>query len=262
MRPELEAAVAAVRAAQARLAGRAGRERIFSKGGRDLVTAADLAAEDAIRGVLQQRFPAYPVVGEERGGERPADGRPFWLVDPLCGTRPFASGLPAYCTNVALVQAGAVSAAAVADGSTGAVFAVAAGEGAWCLEGTERRRLTVGEQNSVLWIDPGGMQLGPWTEHAAAFLRTALLSDRWYVWMLGTTLNFVYLATGGIAGTVFFNVGDPLHSAAGCLLAQEAGAVLTDLAGVPWSLASDSFVGAATPALHEALLAMARASAP
>ncbi len=74
MRPELEASVAAVGAVQVRLAGQAGKERIFSKGGRDVVTTADLAAEDAIRSVLLQRLPDYPVVGEERGGERPPDG--------------------------------------------------------------------------------------------------------------------------------------------------------------------------------------------
>jgi myo-inositol-1(or 4)-monophosphatase len=256
-RPEVEAAVAAVRAARARLAGQAGKEPSFSKGGRDLVTAADIAAEDAIRGELLQRFPDYPIVGEERGGAPPSTSTPHWLVDPLCGTRPFASGLPTYCTNVALVEGDAVTLAAVTDSTNGRIYVATRGRGAWGLASGEPLRIQASERSNVLWVDPGRLQRGPWTAHTAAFLRTALLSDRWYIWMLGTTLNFVHLAGGGIAGTVFFTAPHPLHSAAGCLLASEAGAVLTDLAGTPWSLRSDSFVGAATPTLHDVLLTMA-----
>src|SRR6266567_3903844 len=92
-RRETEAAVAAVAAAQAVIA-EGGRGKVMSKGGRDLATDADLAAEDAIRAELLRQYPAYPVVGEERGGA-PSSGRaPYWLVDPICGTRAFASGIP------------------------------------------------------------------------------------------------------------------------------------------------------------------------
>ena len=38
------------------------------------------------------------------GDRRPTDGSPYWLVDPICGTRNFASGIPLYCVNLALVE--------------------------------------------------------------------------------------------------------------------------------------------------------------
>src|SRR5437879_4277649 len=57
MRTETEAALAAVRVAQEMLASRAGADCITSKGGRDLVTDADIAAEDAIRQELLRPFP-------------------------------------------------------------------------------------------------------------------------------------------------------------------------------------------------------------
>jgi myo-inositol-1(or 4)-monophosphatase len=41
----------------------------------------------------------------------PREGQPYWLVDPICGTRPFASNTPVYCTNVALVEDGEVTVA-------------------------------------------------------------------------------------------------------------------------------------------------------
>ena len=48
----------------------------------------------------------HPVVGEEHGGERPRDGRGHWIVDPICGTRNYASGLPLWCVNLAFVEGG------------------------------------------------------------------------------------------------------------------------------------------------------------
>ena len=107
-------AVAALRAAQLAqeiAESRAGADEITSKGGIDLVTAADVACEDKIREELLRAFPDYPVIGEERGGE-PVAGQPYWLVDPICGTRHFASNIPLYCHNIALVENGQVTAAA------------------------------------------------------------------------------------------------------------------------------------------------------
>lgn len=55
---------------------------ITSKGGRDLVTATDIAVEDTVRGLLAESLDAT-VIGEERGGEVPESDAPYWLVDPI-----------------------------------------------------------------------------------------------------------------------------------------------------------------------------------
>jgi fructose-1,6-bisphosphatase/inositol monophosphatase family enzyme len=69
------------------------------------VTATDVAVEDAVRTMVGGAVGSL-VVGEERGGEPPADGAPYWVVDPICGTRNFASGVPLYSINLALVEGG------------------------------------------------------------------------------------------------------------------------------------------------------------
>ncbi|HJR49917.1 MAG TPA: inositol monophosphatase family protein, partial [Gemmatimonadales bacterium] len=56
-------------------------EDVAAKGGRDLVTAADVAVEDAVRGVVADAL-GFAVIGEERGGQTPAATAPYWLVDP------------------------------------------------------------------------------------------------------------------------------------------------------------------------------------
>ena len=119
---------------------RVGAEEIASKGERDPVTATDVAVEDAIRDLMTSAV-GFPVVGEERGGETPADGSPYWLVDPICGTRNFASGNPLYCVNLALVEGGQITLAVVGDSSTGEIHVAERGGGAWAnKDGSPRRR--------------------------------------------------------------------------------------------------------------------------
>jgi len=87
--------------------GSSGADDVTPKEGRDLVTAVDLAVEDSVRHAGGKL--TFLVMGEERGGGPPPDGSPYWLVDPICGTRNFASAVPLYCVNLALVERGAIT---------------------------------------------------------------------------------------------------------------------------------------------------------
>ena len=69
------------------------------------VTAADRAAEQAMRRVIAERFPEHGIIGEEFGRER--EGAEFvWVIDPIDGTKSFISGVPLFGTLIALAQAG------------------------------------------------------------------------------------------------------------------------------------------------------------
>src|SRR5262249_7398947 len=151
MRPETEAAIRAAGIAQRLADSRGGADQVTSKEGIDLVTATDLACEDAIRAELTCAFPAYPVIGEERGGSPPL-GAPYWLVDPICGTRPFASHVPLYCTNIALVEHDAVTVAAVGVGQTDEILYAERGVGAWMRTAAGEQRLVPGEHSHTVWI--------------------------------------------------------------------------------------------------------------
>jgi myo-inositol-1(or 4)-monophosphatase len=77
-----------------------------SRGGAfDPVTAADRAAELAMRTLIRQKFPAHGIIGEEFGPER-ADAEFVWVLDPIDGTKSFISGMPAWGTLIALTRAG------------------------------------------------------------------------------------------------------------------------------------------------------------
>jgi myo-inositol-1(or 4)-monophosphatase len=74
-------------------------------GGFDPVTAADRAAEAAMRALIQKTFPAHGIIGEEFPAERP-DSEYVWVLDPIDGTKSFICGLPAWGTLIALTRHG------------------------------------------------------------------------------------------------------------------------------------------------------------
>ncbi len=77
-----------------------------SRGGRfDPVTAADRAAESAMRTVIRRTFPEHGIIGEEFGSER-AEAEYVWALDPIDGTKSFISGMPAWGTLIALTRFG------------------------------------------------------------------------------------------------------------------------------------------------------------
>src|SRR5207249_2349991 len=143
---------------------------------------------------------SFRVVGEERGGEAPADGSPYWLVDPICGTRNFASGMPLYSVNLALVEEDQVTVAVVGDPSTAEIHVAERGRGAWALKDGARRKLgTSGESRTIVVED--GRSTGARRERAAHLTAAAIRADRWHVRSLGTTLALSYLAAGRISAS-------------------------------------------------------------
>jgi histidinol phosphatase-like enzyme (inositol monophosphatase family) len=108
--PDLDAALRAAEAAadaaaavirpyfRARLA-------IERKGDESPVTAADRAAEQAMRAVLADAFPSHGILGEEFGEDRPGASLQ-WVLDPIDGTKSFVTGRPTYGSLIALLEDG------------------------------------------------------------------------------------------------------------------------------------------------------------
>jgi myo-inositol-1(or 4)-monophosphatase len=259
LRPETLTAVDAVSVAMNLALAAANAPDVTAKDGRDIVTTADVAAEDSIRATLTGAH-GLPVVGEERGGNAPVDGSPYWLVDPICGTRNYASGTPLWCVNLALVEDGAVSIAVVADPSASEVLIAERGNGAWALKDGNLRRLAASAESRTVVVEEGKSK-GAIREHAARFMAEAVRADRWDFRSLGTTLSLAYLAAGRISAYVVMYVSSPLHAAAGTLLVAEAGGVLSDVEGNPWTLASTNLLAAADATTHDDLRQIATSTA-
>jgi histidinol-phosphatase len=70
------------------------------------VTEADLAIEARLRELVAERFPDDAVLGEEGGEAGPADARRVWVLDPIDGTKNFASRIQIWATLIALMVDG------------------------------------------------------------------------------------------------------------------------------------------------------------
>lgn len=112
----------------------------------DLVTDVDEAAERAITPALKRLFPHAVIVGEEGTAADPSlldrIGEPdlVFLVDPIDGTKNFASGLPLFGVMVAAVQRGEVVGAVIHDPVMNDFACALRGEGAW-VEHRDGRRV-------------------------------------------------------------------------------------------------------------------------
>src|SRR5437667_10139494 len=86
---------------------------VRSKGGKDIVTEYDTAAEEAALAIIHARFPEHSILAEESGASgwtaAPGDGDKaaqwLWTVDPIDGTHNYAAQLPFWCVSVAVVGA-------------------------------------------------------------------------------------------------------------------------------------------------------------
>ena len=73
--------------------------------GFDPVTAADRAAENAMRALIRKHFPAHGILGEEYESENP-DAEYVWVLDPIDGTKSFIAGMVAWGTLIGLCRLG------------------------------------------------------------------------------------------------------------------------------------------------------------
>ncbi|MES2613731.1 MAG: inositol monophosphatase [Pseudomonadota bacterium] len=195
----------------------------------DIVTDADEAAEAAILSALRARHGSGAVfIGEESAGRDPsllptiATADLAFIIDPLDGTKNFASGLPLFGVMAAVTLAGEVVAAAIHDPVRADTAFAIKGGGAWM-------ELADGER-TVLQVAPpvpvGEMECVVGTNFLPEPLRTEVNSRLSRLGMstwLRCAAHEYRLAAAGHVHAVFYNRLMPWDHAAGWLLHREAG---------------------------------------
>jgi myo-inositol-1(or 4)-monophosphatase len=247
-------AIAAAReaGALARAAFR-GRREITSKGGQDIVTEIDHAAEAAICARLAAAFPADAILAEERGSQG-GRARYCWVIDPLDGTHNYAAQLPFWCLSIARYdqEAGRPEVGVIYDPLHDELFAAGRGGGAM-LNGTPLRVGQVADVRAALLACDVGYEQAISNRMMRAARGVQPRTRRLRI--LGSAvLALAYVAAGRI--DAFFHLHlQPWDLAAAWLLVEEAGGVITTWEGAPLTLTAPGVV-AANPALHPQVLAL------
>ena len=242
-----------------------GRVNPAEKGRHDLVTEADLNSQKVIADILQASFPDHSIVGEEdldTAADHAGPVRYTWLIDPLDGTTNYIHGFPHVCVSVALVEHADnfsnVIAATVFDPCRGESFTASAGRGSF-LNGVALRVSDATALDQSLLAE----SLPPAVERDSVEVQTmvrAMIAARSVRRTGSAALNLAYLAAARLDGywATTLNAWDV---AAGALLVQEAGGVITDFWGGPLDVFAPNFVAAATPELYAELAALVRKDA-
>ena len=224
------------------------------KGVRDIVTEVDHASEALIRAALAERFPGDAFYGEESGRDAAAAHR-TWVCDPIDGTVNYANGIPFFCVSLALVVDGHPVAGVVHDPLRRETFAATA-DGPATVDGrpvavSRKERLV----DLVMGLAGGGRSPALRTRR----VRRAIRIPRQ---MGSAALALSYVANGrfdAYSQTVGLS---PWDIAAAGLIAERAGATVTNMAGGPWfdlaAPANGVGILAAPPAHHPRLLELLR----
>jgi len=226
---------------------------IKSKGLRDIATEADLEAEAISIGVIRDLCPEARFVSEESNQQLTDYGDlPTWYIDPLDGTTNFARGLPGFCVSVAVAVSGVLQAGAVYDPLTDQLFYGERGGGAF-LDG---KRLHVSARDTLM----ESIVLADWPREQAAREQSARFLARLApkvdaVRSRGSAALGICAVAAGWAEAYYQYILGPWDVAAGLLLVQEAGGLVTDLHGRPFALGQPSWLFS-NGAVHQAILDM------
>jgi histidinol-phosphatase len=248
--PELKAALEAARAA-AEVIGRLYQRNlaITIKADRSPVTEADVQAEQAIRAVLEKRFPSYGFYGEETG-QRAMDAENIWLVDPIDGTKSFVRDCPFFSTQIALLRGGRLVLGVSSASAFGELAWAEEGGGAW-LNDKQIRVSNVADISGAI-LSTGNMKTlaasaSGWSRFGALVGRVNRL--RGY----GDFVHYHLLARGALDAVIESDV-NILDIAALTVIVREAGGVFSQLDGAPVGLDTTTVL-ASNAALHAPLLA-------
>jgi len=250
----LNFAVQIAREAGSLLMDKFGRQiTVSKKGDINLVTEADLASEALIVERIRSYYPKHTILAEESGVTE-VDGHTEWkwIIDPLDGTTNYAHGYPCFAVTIAAEHNGEIVVGVTYDPTRDEMFAAERGQGATL----NSRKIRVSETEDlkdallVTGFPYDFSQRPNFMHHFTQFI----LKGRGVRRDGSAALDLAYTACGRFDG--FWEEGlNPWDMAAGILLIEEAGGVISDYQGAAFSIYTPP-ICASNGLIHEEMLAV------
>ena len=213
--------------------GKIGQQDLEFKNRKDIVTVTDKKVEDFIIRQIQEQYPDHDILGEETGVSRAKISRsspPFlWVIDPIDGTTSFFHGQPFFSVSIAVKKGDHTLLGGVYAPVLDLLFLAEKGKGAFLNDLPIRVSSCEILADSVMATGFACLRAGLKKNNLIHFTRIVpLLRD---IRRFGSAaLDLCYVACGKLDG--FWEMELNLYDiAAGALIAEEAGAVVTDFSG-------------------------------
>lgn len=239
--------------------------KISHKGRIDLVTEADVAAEQEILRFLQRAHPEIAILAEESAAAyRPAGpaadpslpdagpdlNGPLWVIDPLDGTTNFAHAFPWFAVSIGYMEAGRCKAGVIYNPISEEFFCAVTGGGAW-LNGQPIRVSRIKTLDQALLATGFPYTIAEQADEVVAVLKRMLPRAQGIRRPGAAALDLAYVACGRLDGFWEVNL-KPWDTAAGMALLDEAGGRASDFNGAPFSPFKPEML-ASNDLLHQAL---------
>ncbi|GAC1701533.1 MAG: bifunctional fructose-1,6-bisphosphatase/inositol-1-monophosphatase [Candidatus Limnocylindrales bacterium] len=190
----------------------------------NFATAADHAAEAAIKKRLRAHDASIPILAEESSDDRLRSAERLWVVDPIDGTLNFSRALPFYCVAIGYLEAGRMRAAAIHAPRTGETFVASEGRGT-TLNGVKVSVSSVKQATEAFAVTNLSFKAAAKKDSRFVALNATTVRLRVFG---SAALEIAYVACGKLDLFVHEQLA-PWDIAAAGLIAREAGAVVRSL---------------------------------
>jgi myo-inositol-1(or 4)-monophosphatase len=228
--------------------------QVIEKSDRDTVTDVDVKVEQEVRAYLARLTPEIGFLGEEEGSS--GDTEYTWVLDPIDGTSNFSHGLPLCAVSLALVERGRPIVAETTAPFLDLRYNAIRDRGSFVNGQRMRASRTSELSKAIVSIGDYAVGDGAASKNEQRIRLTALLADRVErVRMFGSAaLDLAWVAEGRTDAAVIL-ANKPWDTAAGVLLAREAGAQVLDSTGEPHSFNSPDTI-VTCPGIADAVVSL------
>ena len=234
------------------------RHTVDYKGEINLVTEADRLAEQLIVERIRRVYPDHDILAEESPAT--AKGSDFrWIIDPLDGTTNYAHGFPVFCVSIALEVEGVIRLGAVYNPMLDELFTAERGKGAF-LNGSRLAVSRTQNLDQALLATGFPYDLRRDRNNNLHYFQALAMRTQAVRRAGSAALDLAYVAAGRFDGFWELKLM-PWDTAAGWLLVEEAGGLVTDLGGGPFHLQAPHML-ASNGLIHEGMRHVLAATDP
>lgn len=227
-------------------------EMVKKKGAIDLVTEADLESEKAIIEEIRSAFPDHSILAEENGFLE-AGTEHCWIIDPLDGTTNFAHNLGIFSVSIAFSYRNETTVGIVFNPINGELFTATKGQGARLNNGSIRTSSTATTKESLL-VTGFPYNLHSIIKDLMKRFENSLNAAQGIRRLGSAALDLCYVACGRFDGFWEENL-NPWDTAAGVLIAKEAGGKVTDFRNRPFQVGMNQVL-ATNGHIHSEMIAL------
>ncbi len=234
------------------------RHDIHYKGEINIVTEADHMSEGLIVEKIRRKFPRHGILTEE-SPETAGESECRWIIDPLDGTTNYAHGYPVFSVSIALEVGGVVVLGAVYNPMLDEFFIAETNRGSY-LNGRRLRVSNTTMLSRSLLATGFPYDVRSNKDNNLNFFKTMTLTAQAIRRAGSAAFDLACVAAGRFDGFWELKLA-PWDTAAGRLLVEEAGGVVTDLAGGLYDLYSPNIL-ATNGLIHEEMITLLAATSP